>query len=95
MEQLETLKFLADYGVAVLVLVGVIYWLAKTLNHKVDANTAKVDANTKSLDTLTQAITALTNSMASLYKTSEKAFEDNRRTIDVLIEHIETGKKEK
>ena len=84
---IESMKFLADYGIAILVLVGVIYWLGKILNHK-------VDANTKSIDTLTQAITAMTTSMSELYKTCERSFEDNRRTITTLIKHIETDKED-
>lgn len=79
---IESMKFLADYGIAILVMAGVIYWLAKVIN-------AKVDANTKSIDTLTQAITAMTTSMAELYKTCERTFEDNRQTIAMLVKHIE------
>jgi len=85
---LESLRFLADYGIAVLVMAGVIYWLAKVIN-------SKVDANTKSTETLTQAIAAMTQSMAELYKTCERTLEDNRRTIDMLMKHIEHTEDEK
>ena len=85
--EMESIKFLADYGIAVLVMAVVIYWLARVIDRK-------VDANTKSIDTLTQAITAMTTSMSELYKTCERSFEDNRRTIDVLMDHIKDTNKE-
>ena len=82
MEGIESMKFLADYGLAILVMGCVIYWLANIMGKK-------MEKNTESIDTLTHAITAMTQSMEGLYKTCERTFEDNRNTIKALLKHIE------
>ncbi|MGN1274261.1 MAG: hypothetical protein ACI4UF_06670 [Thermoguttaceae bacterium] len=85
----EILKFLMDYGLAFVVMAGIIWWLATGQSKRLDKNTETVQQNNDSIDDLTHAITALTNNTSKLYETCERAFEDNRRTLEVLIKHIE------
>lgn len=79
---MEIFKALADYGIAIAVMGIMLYWFAKIL-------TPKVEQNTQSIVGLTQAITALTDNTSKLYETCERAFEDNRNTIQLLVKHIE------
>lgn len=79
---MEIFKALADYGIAIAVMGIMLFWFAKIL-------TPKVEQNTQSIVGLTQAITALTDNTSKLYETCERAFEDNRNTIQLLIKHIE------
>jgi len=76
-----TIKMLADYGIAILVMGSMLYWFAKVI-------TPKVEQNTRSIDDLRQAITALTENTSKLYETCERAFEDNQRTIQILLDHL-------
>ena len=76
------IQYLTDYGLAFVVMAGIIYWLAKTQSQK-------LDRSTESIQQLTQAITALTASNERMYETCEKAFNDNRETIQILMNHIE------
>ena len=85
----EILKFLMDYGLAFVVMGCVIWWLATSQSKRLDKNTGVVQQNNDSINDLTHAITALTNNTSKLYETCERAFEDNRRTLEVLIKHIE------
>lgn len=92
----ELVRYLMDYGLAFLVMAGVIYWMAKIMVKKIEVNSEDIRENTevvrqnnKSIDMLAQAITALTNSTSKMYEVCEKAFEDNRHTLEVLIQHIE------
>ena len=79
---MEDFKALADYGIAIAVMGIMLYWFARIL-------TPKVEQNTQSIVGLTQAITALTENSSKLYETCERAFEDNRNTIQLLVKHIE------
>ena len=79
---MEIFKALADYGIAIAVMGIMLFWFAKIL-------TPKVEQNTQSIVGLTQAITALTDNTSKLYETCERAFEDNRNTIQLLVKHIE------
>lgn len=79
---MEIVKALADYGIAIAVMGIMLYWFARIL-------TPKVDQNTQSINGLTHAITALTENTSKLYETCERAFEDNRNTIQLLVKHIE------
>ena len=79
---MEVFKALADYGIAIAVMGIMLYWFARIL-------TPKVDQNTQSIVGLTHAITALTENTSKLYETCERAFEDNRNTIQLLVKHIE------
>ena len=79
---MEIFKALADYGIAIAVMGIMLFWFAKIL-------TPKVEQNTQSINGLTQAITALTENTSKLYETCERAFEDNRNTIQLLVKHIE------
>lgn len=83
---MEIVKALADYGIAIAVMGIMLYWFARIL-------TPKVEQNTQSINGLTQAITALTENTSKLYETCERAFEDNRHTLEVLIKHIEKEEK--
>ena len=93
----EILKYLMDYGLAFLVMAVIIWWLA---TRKVEANSEDIQANTKAvqqnnqgLEKLAQAITALTENTSRMYEVCERAFEDNRHTLEVLIKHIEKEQK--
>ena len=79
---MEIFKALADYGIAIAVMGIMLFWFAKIL-------TPKVEQNTQSIVGLTQAITALTDNTSKIYETCERAFEDNRNTIQLLVKHIE------
>lgn len=79
------IQYLTDYGLAFVVMAGIIYWLAKSQSQR-------LDKNTESVQMLTQAITALVHSNERMYETCEKAFNDNRETIQILMNHIEKGK---
>ena len=79
------IQYVTDYGLAFVVMAGIIYWLAKTQSQK-------LDRNTESVQLLTQAITALTDSNERMYEMCEKAFNDNRETIQILMKHIEKDK---
>ena len=79
---MEVFKALADYGIAIAVMGIMLYWFARIL-------TPKVEQNTQSINDLTHAITALTENTSKLYETCERAFEDNRNTIQLLVKHIE------
>lgn len=85
----EILKYLMDYGLAFVVMAAVIWWLIASQSKRIDKNTEVVQQNNDSINDLTHAITALTNNTSKLYETCERAFEDNRRTLEVLIKHIE------
>lgn len=85
----EILKYIMDYGLAFLVMAAVIWWLIASQSKRIDKNTEVVQQNNDSINDLTHAITALTNNTSKLYETCERAFEDNRRTLEVLIKHIE------
>ncbi len=85
----EILKYVMDYGLAFLVMAAVIWWLIASQSKRIDKNTEVVQQNNDSINDLTHAITALTNNTSKLYETCERAFEDNRRTLEVLIKHIE------
>ena len=96
----EVLKYVMDYGLAFVVMAGIIWWLTKIMGKKVDANSADIQENTKvvqqnnqSIDKLAQAITALTENTSRMYEVCERAFEDNRHTLEVLIKHIEKEQK--
>ena len=78
----DVFRALADYGIAIAVMGIMLFWFAKIL-------TPKVEQNTQSIVGLTQAITALTDNTSKLYETCERAFEDNRNTIQLLVKHIE------
>ena len=79
------IQYVTDYGLAFVVMAGIIYWLAKTQSQN-------LDRNTESFQLLTQAITALTDSNERMYEMCEKAFNDNRETIQILMKHIEKDK---
>ncbi|MBQ6106713.1 MAG: hypothetical protein IJK97_00770 [Thermoguttaceae bacterium] len=79
------IQYLTDYGLAFVVMAGIIYWLAKSQSQR-------LDKNTESVQMLTQAITALVQSNEHMYEICEKAFNDNRETIQILMNHIEKGK---
>lgn len=83
---MELFRALADYGIAIAVMGIMLYWFARIL-------TPKVEQNTQSINGLTHAITALTDNTSKLYETCERAFEDNRHTLEVLIKHIEKEEK--
>lgn len=83
---MEIFKALADYGIAIAVMGIMLYWFARIL-------TPKVEQNTQSINGLTHAITALTDNTSKLYETCERAFEDNRATIQLLLKHIEKEEK--
>ena len=96
----EILKYLMDYGLAFFVMAGIIWWLTKILNKKVDDNSADIQENTRAvqqnnqgLEKLAQAITAMTENTSRMYEVCERAFEDNRHTLEVLIKHIEKEQK--
>lgn len=96
----EILKYLMDYGLAFLVMAVIIWWLATRMTKKVEANSEDIQENTKSiqqnnlgLEKLAQAITALTENTSRMYEVCERAFEDNRHTLEVLIKHIEKEQK--
>lgn len=82
---MELFRALADYGIAIAVMGIMLYWFARIL-------TPKVEQNTQSINNLTQAITALTDNTSKLYETCERAFEDNRSTIQILLKHLEKDK---
>ena len=79
------IQYLTDYGLAFVVMAAIIYWLAKS-------QSKRLDMNTESLQMLTQAITALTASSERMYEICEKSFNNNRETIQILMNHIEKGK---
>ena len=85
----EILKYVMDYGLAFVVMAAAIWWLIASQSKRIDKNTEVVQQNNDSINDLTHAITALTNNTSKLYETCERAFEDNRRTLEVLIKHIE------
>lgn len=96
----DILKYIMDYGLAFLVMAGVIWWLSKVVSKKVDdnsedirKNTEAVQQNSQTIDKLAQAITALTENTSRMYEVCERAFEDNRHTLEVLIKHIEKEEK--
>lgn len=94
--EMEVLKYVMDYGLAFVVMAGVIFWLIRVMGKKVDINSEDIKKNTEvvhqnnqSIDKLAQAITALTENTSRMYEVCERAFEDNRHTLEVLIKHIE------
>lgn len=80
--EIEVLKMFIQYGLAGLVMAFVLIWFAKYL-------LPKVDENSKDIQALTLAITALSQSVANLYTSTQKAFDDNRATIQALMKHLE------
>ena len=98
--EVEVLKYVMDYGLAFVVMAGVIFWLIRVMGKKVDTNSEDIKKNTEvvhqnnqSIDKLAQAITALTENTSKMYAVCEKAFEDNRHTLEVLLQHIEKEQK--
>lgn len=96
MMESEILKYVMDYGLAFVVMAGIIWWLATRMTKRVEANSEDIQENTKavqqnnqSIDKLAQAITALTENTSRMYEVCERAFEDNRHTLEVLLQHIE------
>lgn len=80
--EIEILKMFIQYGLAGLVMAFVLVWFAKYLLPKVDNNSRDIQA-------LTLALTELTQSVNNLYASTQKAFDDNRSTIQILLRHIE------
>lgn len=80
--EIEVLKMFIQYGLAGLVMAFVLIWFARYL-------LPKVDANSKDIQALTLALTVLTQSVNNLSSTTQSVFDDNRHTIQILLQHIE------
>lgn len=78
----EMMKMFCEYGFAGIVTGAVLIWFARYL-------TPKIDENSRNINALTLALTELTQSVNNLYASTQKAFDDNRRTIEILMAHIE------
>lgn len=84
---------LMDYGVAVGGLLIVLILLLRYMFPRIDKDflglQQATEANTNQISALTQAIEGQTKTVERVLSTCEKAFDDNRQTVKLLIEHIE------
>lgn len=93
--EIEVVKNLLDYGLSVgvllVALVLIMRYLFPRVEKRFDSVEKSVSDNTAQLAALTLAITEQTRSLTAMMKTCEKAFDDNRRVIEILLNR-QTGK---